>query len=298
MDARLTVFILFWGQLWWNPLLAQRKGPSVSSSPNTVPFLTTEVLGLGPTSITYSYQSTERGHPAKNGRQPSTAKPRVPEPEEPQARDDHFIAAVLIGVILIVMILIIVGIFLWKRWRKVIPLAPHWAGQSPFADGDVLDDTTEKDPTPATKRTSILSILPWKFNKDAQLLENADGHLGESTQNVAITPTCNSEETEKQSSTTAVSKPDFPASMQSQLSEGPDTLTDVPLHPDSPRTFGLSPPPNGIHGGQEEPCPNHTQLASPGPNVVVHCSVTPTLPHQTVTDVFLYPPPPEDFLSS
>ncbi|XP_035199215.1 protein EVI2B [Oxyura jamaicensis] len=74
------------------------------------------------------------------------------------------IAAMIIGVILVSMTIAILVIILWKCCRRPLLVNSNWAGRSPFADGDTPD--IFMDSGQATKRSSVLSVLPWKFRED------------------------------------------------------------------------------------------------------------------------------------
>ncbi|XP_028563651.2 protein EVI2B [Podarcis muralis] len=283
MDSRAIVLVFFYGQLWWN----------VST---TLPITTTAVVGTGGKNPIQSYETSEPGDPVKFNQQTPTTQPQVPAAEDPKPHDGgHFIAAVVIGVILTVMIVIIVGIFLWRRWRRSATPVPHWAGRSPFADGEVPDTTADKEPSQDTRRTSVLSFLPWKFNKDTQLLENAQGQLSESSQGPDVPPICGAEESGMQSSSTATASS---ASMQTAISEEPCSLIDVPLQSDSPEPLDLPPPPNWLDGANEDLCPKQTESLSLEPIAEIQGSGSLVLSHQIPGEELLLPPPPEDLLSN
>lgn len=72
--------------------------------------------------------------------------------------------AMIIGTILVSMIIAIIVIILWKCCRRPLLVNSNWAGRSPFADGDTPD--IFMDSCQATKRSSVLSVLPWKFRED------------------------------------------------------------------------------------------------------------------------------------
>ncbi|XP_035417031.1 protein EVI2B [Cygnus atratus] len=74
------------------------------------------------------------------------------------------LAAMIIGLILVSMIIAITVIILWKCCKRPLLVNSNWAGRSPFADGDTPD--IFMDSGQATKRSSVLSVLPWKFRED------------------------------------------------------------------------------------------------------------------------------------
>ncbi|KAJ6657891.1 hypothetical protein lerEdw1_001811 [Lerista edwardsae] len=276
------VLIFFFGQLWWNHLSAEIKVPANSSSP------------------TYLYSTHKSGVLIQNERRkttpapPSSVKPWATEYQELPDHDGHLIAAVIIGVILMSMIIVIVGIFLWKRWRRTDTSVPHWAGRSPFADGDIADVTTNKEPVHGIKRSSVLSLLPWKFNKDTQLLESDEGQLSESRASLDALPSCGAEETVGQSSPIANNNSISSTSMQTSVCTSPSNLSDIQSA--IPEPLDLPPPPNWLQGVNEDLCPISNESHLLEKNADAQCSVAPGLIHQNLGEESLLPPPPEDFI--
>ncbi|XP_045841802.1 protein EVI2B [Meles meles] len=91
------------------------------------------------------------------------------------------IGAILIGVILTSMLVSIIIIVLWKCLRKPALSDQNWAGRSPFADGETPDiymDNIRGNEVP-TKRTSIVTFMPWKSNKSTLLAEDLEIKLFE-----------------------------------------------------------------------------------------------------------------------
>ncbi|XP_063153299.1 protein EVI2B [Candoia aspera] len=292
MAIKPIILIFIYGQLWWNHTSGKTKGPA-----SVLPSTALVLVGLDSEPHSSSYQASKSKDPTKNEQQISSHKPQLPitteEPKGAEVADEHLIVAVVIGVILLLMILIIIAIFLWRKRKRANSPLPHWAGRSPFADGDMPDHTVDKEPVQGIKRMSVLSLLPWKFNKDAQLLENTEGQLSESRQNVNAPQGCSAAGTESESSYTATAILDSSTSTQTQLSEEPNNLTDISLQPESPRL--LDPPssswPHGVNVDicTHEPCPLEQ-------NVEIQCSIPPDLSQQNVGEAGLLPPPPEDFL--
>ncbi|XP_063002634.1 protein EVI2B [Elgaria multicarinata webbii] len=283
MDTPPIVLVFFYGQLWWNYVSAN------PTPPNPRPAV------IGPPARLQ--QTSTSGDPVKDGRQTPTTKPGLPPGEEPKPYDGHTIAAVLIGVILTVMIIVIVGIFLWRRWRKASssPL-PHWAGRSPFADGDIPDVGAEKEPAPGVKRTSVLSLLPWKFNKDTQLLESVGGEASEPEQNLEASSKCGAEETGKRSSLATTGNSVSSTSLETGVSEGSSILTHVPLQADDPDPLELPPPPNWLGEVNGDLSPNHPETLSVQASTENQCAVpVDQLSSQNPGEAMLLPPPPEDF---
>ncbi|NXW09352.1 EVI2B protein, partial [Fregetta grallaria] len=103
----------------------------------------------------------------KSGRALSvTTAPQFPNAHA-EPSEGSWIAALIIGIILISMIMAIITILLWKGCRRPVPVDSNWAGRSPFADGDTPDVFMDSDQ--ATKRSSVLFTLPWKFKQDTNL---------------------------------------------------------------------------------------------------------------------------------
>ncbi|XP_019366609.1 PREDICTED: protein EVI2B [Gavialis gangeticus] len=161
---------------------------------------------------------------------------------EPRS-DSSWIAAVFIGIILIGMMIAIVIILLCKCAKKPPPTNPNWAGRSPFADGQTPDVFVELDQ--ATKRASVFSILPWKFNKTTHLPN--DCHASEQSCNASScnTATLSPPPVQDGSSSPAHSNPVSPSSdinvppppvseEQSPCNPPPDTIPPLPESPDMP----------------------------------------------------------------
>ncbi|XP_029141958.1 protein EVI2B [Protobothrops mucrosquamatus] len=280
MAIKPIVLIFIYGQLWWSHAAGKTKGPasvSLNAEPRNSPF-----------------QGSQSKDLIKNEQQSSTSKPQLPTTtKEPKLADEHFIAAVVIGVILLLMILIIVAIFLWRQRKKSNVPLPHWAGRSPFADGDMPDLTVDKEPVQGIKRMSVLSLLPWKFSKDTQLLENAEGQLSESRKTLDVPHGSGEAGTESESSHTATATLDSSTSNQTQISEELNNLTGISLQPESPRLqdLPLSSWPSGVNGDiftpKSYPMEQHVEI---------QCSLSPDLSQQNVDETVLLPPPPEEFL--
>ncbi|XP_060115552.1 protein EVI2B [Heteronotia binoei] len=290
MGTNPIVLIYFYGQLWCSPLSAEIKGLSNSSLPAT--FQTPTTVRIDPMTQPFSYSPPPSKHrdPAKNEGLPVTsATPMVTTEQGKKLHDGHLIGAVLVGIILMTMIVAIVGIFLWKRLRRRGSVDPHWAGRSPFADGDMLEITTDKDPMQSSKRASVLSVLPWKFNKNTLLLENAEGQLSEPGQSLDDPSANGADKRNSQSSYTATENSiSSSASLQTPISDGPGSLTDIPLQSDDllPEPADLPPPPSWTGESSKDLCPNTGSLPLQSPEETL-CSVPP--------NCSLLPPPPEEF---
>lgn len=118
----------------------------------------------------YPLQATRASFPKAGGAlagapavTPPAQFPRAPAEDS----DGSLVAALIIGIILVSMITAIVIILLWKCRRRPGLAYSHWAGRSPFADGDTPEVPMDSDQ--ATKRSSALFMLPWKFKQDPNL---------------------------------------------------------------------------------------------------------------------------------
>ncbi|XP_015277425.1 PREDICTED: protein EVI2B [Gekko japonicus] len=287
MGTKAIVLIFFYGQLWGSPLSAEIKGPSDPSAT----FQTPTTLRIGPTTQPFTPSSPTGKH---RGLPVSTATTAQGD----KLHDGHLIGAVLVGIILVTMIAVIVGIFLWKRLRRTGSVDPHWAGRSPFADGDVLEITTDKEPVQSSKRASVLSLLPWKFNKNTLLSENAEGQPSETGQSPDDPSAESADKRDSQSSPTATENSvSSSTSLQTPISDGPGSLTDIPLQSDDllPAPADLPPPPSWNSEISKDLCPNDTgslPLQSPVDTV---CSAPPDFSCKNPGEASLFPPPPEEF---
>ncbi|NWV12647.1 EVI2B protein, partial [Ptilonorhynchus violaceus] len=94
-------------------------------------------------------------------------------PEEEEAGDGSWVAALLIGIILIGMMTAVIVILLWKCCMKPALAESHWAGRSPFTDGDTPDLYMDSDHD--TKRSSVLFMLPWKLKQSTNFQQDPPG---------------------------------------------------------------------------------------------------------------------------
>ncbi|CAM4572210.1 unnamed protein product [Lepidochelys olivacea] len=194
--------------------------------------------------------------------------PHTTATEESESSDGSWIAALLIGIILSGMMIVIIIILLWKCSKKPAQADPNWAGRSPFADGDIPDIFVEsiKETELATKRTSVLSILPWKFNKNGSL-DNSKS--SESKETHEKPPSCNTKEKSNQSTPTlkggsgplaaniSVSSSNIINVPPPPVSDGLSDVCDPPLNPilAPPESLDLPPPPDLLNEVQENHCP-------------------------------------------
>ncbi|NWS96889.1 EVI2B protein, partial [Mionectes macconnelli] len=191
--------------------------------------------------------STGASGPSLHQSSPALAvtTPVVPTGEE-EAGDGSWVAALLIGIILLGMTLAIVVILLWKCCVRPGPAlaSSHWAGRSPFADGDTPDLCLDSDQD--NKRSSVLFMLPWKlkqgpnFPQDPSGSENPSHHTA-SSENGQLPPPAG----------TAAPSTDPPPTPSSQTG---NAAGDSCPHPDAPpESHDLPPPPDWLREPPENP---------------------------------------------
>lgn len=212
--------------------------------------------------------------------------------EERESTDGSWIAALLIGIILSGMMLVIIIILLWKCSKKPARVDPNWAGRSPFADGDTPDIFVEntKEMELVTKRTSVLSILPWKFNKNTPLDDSKSSELKERPEKP---PSCITKEKSNQSTPTlkrgssplaaniSVSSSNINIGPPPPVSDGLCNVCDPPLNPilPPPESLELPPPPDEV---QENHCPEISKSLEFQSEAQSHFPPPPDLTHQDV----------------
>ncbi|NWZ85241.1 EVI2B protein, partial [Poecile atricapillus] len=166
-------------------------------------------------------------------------------PGEEEAGDGSWVAALLIGLVLIGMLLAVLIILLWKCCMKPVLAESHWAGRSPFVDGDTPDLFMDSDH--GTKRSSVLFMLPWRLKQGTNLQEDLTAsenppHLSTSTENRQPPPPavgCSGAGT---------------APAPAPASEPASTAADSCPPPDTPAVCpGLPPPPDWLWESTEEP---------------------------------------------
>ncbi|XP_064022098.1 protein EVI2B [Pogoniulus pusillus] len=159
MASTQVMLLLFYGEIWKS--LSAATPPNVSMDSRNVYTSTrspaedkdplNELLATGPSS-----------HKPQEALAVTTAA-QLPEAEA-EPSDGSWIAALIIGIILVGMIVAVAIILLWKCCNRPVPVDSNWAGRSPFADGDTPDILMDSDQ--ATKRSSVLFLLPWRLKQD------------------------------------------------------------------------------------------------------------------------------------
>ncbi|NXU06635.1 EVI2B protein, partial [Buphagus erythrorhynchus] len=158
MGSNQVMLVLLCGEIWSSLCAAAPQHTatteshtcSSATSPGADRALLYQLQATGPS----SYQSV-------------TEPQDVPEEEE--AGDGSWVAALLLGSILIGMILAVIIILLWKCCMRPALAESHWAGRSPFVDGDTPDLLMDSEQ--GTKRSSVLFMLPWRLKQGTNLQE-------------------------------------------------------------------------------------------------------------------------------
>ncbi|XP_009467891.1 PREDICTED: protein EVI2B [Nipponia nippon] len=162
MASNQVILFLFYGQIWKSLSTAISQNISMNKR-NAYTSIRSLIEDKAPL-----YQLPATGPSLhKSGRALIvTIPPQLPEAyAEPS--DGSWIAALIIGIILVSMIMAIIIIVLWKCCKRPVLVDSNWAGRSPFADGDTPDVFMDSDQ--ATKRSSVLFMLPWKLKQDTNL---------------------------------------------------------------------------------------------------------------------------------
>ncbi|NWS16087.1 EVI2B protein, partial [Pachyramphus minor] len=219
MASNQVILVLFWGGIW-KSLSTAAPGPSLHQSGPALALTT----------------------------------PQVPRGEE-EAGDGSWVAALLIGIILLGMILAILVILLWKCYVRPGPTLAnsHWAGRSPFADGDTPDLFVDSDQD--NKRSSVLFMLPWKskqgpnFQQDPTGSENPSYHTP-NNENGQLPPLAGGG---SGAGTAAPSTDPPPAPSSETVNAAGDSCP----HPDTPpESHDLPPPPDWLRAPPEDPSPD------------------------------------------
>ncbi|XP_051665415.1 protein EVI2B [Manacus candei] len=237
MASNQVILVLFCGEIW-KSLSTAAPGPSV--------------------------------HPS--GPALAVTTPRVPSGEE-EAGDGSWVAGLLIGIVLLGMILAIMVILLWKCCLRPGPALAnsHWAGRSPFADGDTPDLFLDSDQD--NKRSSVLFMLPWKLKQGPNLQQDPTG-----SENPSQHTTSNENGQLPPPAGTAAPSTDPPPAPSSETG---NAAGDSCPHPDAPpESHDLPPPPDWLQEPPEDPSSDPS--SDPSKNSAFHSEAEEPLP-----------PPPE-----
>ncbi|NXL26020.1 EVI2B protein, partial [Setophaga kirtlandii] len=189
--------------------------------------------------------------------QAATAAPAFPGEEG--AGDGSWVAALILGSILIGMALAILVILLWKCCLRPPRAQSHWAGRSPFTDGDTSDLCMDSDP--GTKSSSVLFMLPWRLKQgtnlqeDPTVSENPPHHTTNTEDGQPPAAGCSG------ASSAPEQEPAPPAAESCPPPDPPPECSDLPPPPDWLREPAEEPSSDpsehsALHMGAEEPQPS------------------------------------------
>ncbi|NXH36078.1 EVI2B protein, partial [Myiagra hebetior] len=243
MASNQVILALFCGEIWRCLSAAAPPHAAMTESHK----YTTATSPRADKPILYQLQATG---PSLYQSDTSPAVTEIPAfPGEEDAGDGSWVAALIIGIILIGMTLAIIVILLWKCCMRPVLAESHWAGRSPFADGDTPDLLMDSDQ--GTKRSSVLFMLPWKLKQgtnvqeDPTVPENPPQHTT-STENGQLPPPA--------AGSSGASTAPAPAPAPAPASEPASTAADSCPPPDTPpESSDLPPPPAWLREPTEEP---------------------------------------------
>ncbi|NXH72087.1 EVI2B protein, partial [Hydrobates tethys] len=162
MASNQVILFLFYGEIWQSLSTALPQNVSMNKR-NAYTSIRSPVEDKAPLYLLQATGPTLH----KSGRALTvTTPPQFPKAYE-EPRDGGWIATLIIGIILVSMIVAVIIILLWKCCKRPVLVDSNWAGRSPFADGDTPDVFMDSDQ--ATKRSSVLFMLPWKLKQDTNL---------------------------------------------------------------------------------------------------------------------------------
>ncbi|NWR67413.1 EVI2B protein, partial [Bucorvus abyssinicus] len=241
MASNQVILVLFYGEIW--KLLSTAIPHNVSINKRNA--YTTIWSPREEKAPVYHLQAT--GPSLHRSERALTAKTPAQFPEaDAEPNDGSWIAALIIGIILVSMIMAIIIILLWKCCRRPVLVDSNWAGRSPFADGDTPDVFTDCDQ--ASKRSSVLFMLPWKLKQDTILLQDP-------TASENPTPcTTSNENSQVPPPVEACSAPRISVSNMDTSPAPTSTAAHCPHPVASPESPDLPPPPDWL----QEPTEDHS----------------------------------------
>lgn len=164
MASNQVMLVLLCGEIWGSLSAAAPHHPATTES-HTCTSATSPRADKPPV---YQPQAAEPSLYQSDGSLAVTEAQAFPGEEE--VGDGSWVAALILGIILIGMVLAVIIILLWKCCMRPALAETHWAGRSPFADGDTPDLLTDSDQ--GTKRSSVLFMLPWRLKQGTNLQED------------------------------------------------------------------------------------------------------------------------------
>ncbi|NXV22358.1 EVI2B protein, partial [Cepphus grylle] len=250
------ILVLFYGEIWKSLATATPQDVSVLSRRNANTSMRSPRAEKAPL---YVLQAAGPPSDKSGGALAVTTPPPFPKAQA-EPSDGGWIAALIIGIILLSMIMAIIIILLWKCCKRPVLVDSNWAGRSPFADGDTPDVLMDSDQ--ATKRSSVLFMLPWKWKQDTALQQDPTAsekpsHCTASQENSQAPPPA------EDGSVAGVSNPGAsPAPRAEAASAAPDSCPHPAASPDS---LDLPPPPDWLRepaGDQRSDGSNCQELPS------------------------------------
>ncbi|NXY33689.1 EVI2B protein, partial [Pomatorhinus ruficollis] len=247
MASNQVMLVLFCGEIWSSLCAAAPHQPGMTE----IPTCPTATSPRADKLLLYQPQATGPSlH--QSDRSPAATEPQA-YPGQEEAGDGSWVAALILGIILIGMMLAIIIILLWKCYMRPVLAESHWAGRSPFTDGDTPDLFTDSDH--GIKRSSVLSMLPWRLKQGTHLQEDP----------------IVSENPAQHTTSTENGQPPPPAvgcsgagTAPAPASEPANTAADSCPPPDTPpEGSDLPPPPEWLREPTEEPSSdpsNHSAL--------------------------------------
>ncbi|NWS01114.1 EVI2B protein, partial [Motacilla alba] len=237
MASNQIMLVLFCGEIW-SSLSAAAPHHAARTESHTC---TTATSARADSPALYQLQAAVPS--SQQPDRPPAATEAQAIPGEEEAEDGSWVAALMLGSILIGMTLAIIVIVLWKCCLRPPLAESHWAGRSPFVDGDTSDLFMDSDP--GTKRSSVLFMLPWRLKQGTNLQED---------------PTV-SENTPQHTTGTENGQPPPPAAGCSGASSAPapeqepanTAAVSCPPPDPPPECSDLPPPPDWLREPAEEP---------------------------------------------
>ncbi|NXN66045.1 EVI2B protein, partial [Himantopus himantopus] len=280
MANNQLILVLFYGEIWKSLSTAIPQNVSMNKR-NAYTSIRSPRADKAPL---YPLQATGL-RPHKSGRALTVTTP----PQFPKAyaepSDGSWIAALIIGIILISMLMAIIIIFLWKYCKRPVLVDSNWAGRSPFADGDTPDVFMDSDQ--ATKRSSVLFMLPWKWKQDANSQQDPTA---------SEKPSCCT--TSNENSRAAPPAADCSVAGVSNTDSAPalpiSNTDPSPAPPISNTDPSPAPPISNTDGSPALPISNRD--GSPAPPTEAASPERNSCPHPTASPDFPDLPPPPDWL--
>ncbi|KAM6373131.1 protein EVI2B [Pluvialis apricaria] len=291
MANNQLILVLFYGEIWKSLSTAIPQNVSMNKR-NAYTRVRSPRADKAPL---YPLQATGL-RPHKSGRALTVTTPLQFPKAYTEPSDGSWIAALIIGIILISMIMAIIIILLWKCCKRPVLVDSNWAGRSPFADGDTPDVFMDSDQ--ATKRSSVLFMLPWKWKQDTNSQQDPTAsekpsRCTTSNENSQAAPPAADCSVDGTSNTDPA-----PATLISNRDASPATLisnTDLP--PALPISNTDASPALPISNMDPSPAlPISNRDGSPAPSADAASPACDSCPHPTASPDFPDLPPPPDWL--